>query len=212
MGDGATQPRSYPGIQVLRSRRRCSSVRIPSIEVTIFIARTLSGSSACPNGKPLRLRRVADLSRSGANQALLCCQVSTVAGGSMVMSKGCYHLGEMTAAMIRMYCPDCHRFAQFKRARLRGLGPDKPMPTMLPDLKPYNIGGGTSGPQCQLRYWDSMTPDARAEASAKASSFALAPNGQGSGWRRVVVGGPVRQLAISLEDIWRMASGGSVIE
>ena len=84
------------------------------------------------------------------------------------MSKGCYHLGEMTAAMIRLYCPECHRFAQFKRARLlQQFGPDKPMPSMLRDLKPCNIGGGTSGPQCQLRYWDSMTPEARAEAIAR---------------------------------------------
>ena len=81
------------------------------------------------------------------------------------MSKGCYHLGEMTAAMIRLYCPECHRFAQFKRAKLlERFGPDKPMPTMLRDLKLCDIGGATSGPQCQLRYWDSMTGEARAGA------------------------------------------------
>ena len=67
------------------------------------------------------------------------------------MPKGCYHLGEMTAAMIRLDGPECHRLAQFKRAKLQ-FGTDKPMPTMLRDLKPYNIGGATSGPQCQLRY------------------------------------------------------------
>ena len=84
------------------------------------------------------------------------------------MSRGCYHLGEMTAAMIRLYCPDCHRFAQFKRAKLlERFGPDKPMPTMLRDLKPCDFGGGTSGPQCQLRYWDSMTAEARSEAIGK---------------------------------------------
>jgi hypothetical protein len=153
-------------------------VRIPSIEVTIFIARTLSGSSACPNGKPLRLRRVADLSRSGAESGTsLLPSFDRWPTVAWVMPKGCYHLGEMTAAMIRLYCPECHRLAQFKRAKLQ-FGTDKPMPTMLRDLKPYNIGGGTSGPQCQLRYWDSMTPDARAEASAKASSFVLRPTGK----------------------------------
>lgn len=84
------------------------------------------------------------------------------------MSKGCYHLGEVTAAMIRLYCPDCHRFAQFKRvALLERFGADKPMPTMLRDLKPCAIGNSLSGPQCQLRYWDAMTLDARAEATAK---------------------------------------------
>ena len=89
-------------------------------------------------------------------QAVFCCQVCS-------MSKGCYHLGEITA--IRLYCPECHRFAQFKRASLlKRFGPDKPMPTMLRDLKPCNIGNSLSGPQCQL---DAMTPEARAEARAK---------------------------------------------
>jgi hypothetical protein len=84
------------------------------------------------------------------------------------MSKGCYHLGEMTTAMIRLYCPECHRFAQFRRAKLLDrFGSDKPMPTMLRDLKPCNVGNSLSGPQCQLRYFDSMTPKARAEAISK---------------------------------------------
>jgi hypothetical protein len=84
------------------------------------------------------------------------------------MNKGCYHLGEMSAAMIRLYCSQCHRFAQFKRAALlKRFGPDKVMPSMLRDLKPCDIGNSFSGPQCQLRYWDSMTAEARAEASAK---------------------------------------------
>ena len=61
------------------------------------------------------------------------------------MVKGCYHLGEMTAAMIRLYCSVCHRFAQFKRTTLLDrFGPDKVMPSMLRDLKPCNVGGGTS--------------------------------------------------------------------
>jgi hypothetical protein len=84
------------------------------------------------------------------------------------MSKGCYHLGEIAAAMIRLYCPECHRFAQFKRvALLERFGADKPMPTMLRDLKPCDIGDSLSGPQCQLRYWDSMTDERRGEAIAK---------------------------------------------
>jgi hypothetical protein len=87
---------------------------------------------------------------------------------ALTMSKGCYQLGEMTAAMIRLYCPECHRFAQLKRTTLlERFGPDKPMPSMLPELKPCSIGGGTSGPQCQLRYWDSMTAEARAEAISR---------------------------------------------
>jgi hypothetical protein len=84
------------------------------------------------------------------------------------MGKGCYHLGEITAAMIRLYCPKCHRLAQFKRTTLlKQFGPDKPMPTMLRDLKPCDIGNSLSGPQCQLRYWDAMTEAARSEAINK---------------------------------------------
>jgi hypothetical protein len=84
------------------------------------------------------------------------------------MSKGCYHLGEMTAAMIRLYCPECHRFAQFRTSGLlERFGPDMPMPSMLGKMKPCNIGNGTSGPQCQLVYWDAMTAERRAGAVAR---------------------------------------------
>jgi hypothetical protein len=69
------------------------------------------------------------------------------------MSKGAYTLTDIDWPVVRLYCPQCHRFAQFKRTTLlKRFGPDKPMPSMLRDLKPCAIGGGTSGPQCQLRY------------------------------------------------------------
>jgi hypothetical protein len=84
------------------------------------------------------------------------------------MGKGCYHLGEMKVAMIRLYCPECHRFAQFRTTRLlERFGPDMAMPSMLRELKPCNIGSGTSGPQCQLVYWDAMTAERRAEAVSR---------------------------------------------
>ena len=74
----------------------------------------------------------------------------------------------MTTAMIRLYCPECHRFAQFRTTGLlKRFGPDMPMPSMLCKLKPCNIGPGTSGPECQLIYWDAMTVDRRAEAVAR---------------------------------------------
>lgn len=50
---------------------------------------------------------------------------------------------------------------------LKQFGADKPMPTMLRDLKPCNVGNSLSGPQCQLRYWDSITSEVRAEAGAR---------------------------------------------
>lgn len=53
----------------------------------------------------------------------------------------------LAAAMIQIYCPECHRFAQFKRtALLERFGPDQAMPTMLRDMKPCNVGNPLSGP------------------------------------------------------------------
>ena len=41
-------------------------------------------------------------------------------------------MGEIDWLMVRIYCPECHRFAQFKRGKLlERFGPDKPMPPML---------------------------------------------------------------------------------
>jgi hypothetical protein len=70
--------------------------------------------------------------------------------------------------MVRRYCSECYRFAQFRwTTLLERFGPDKVMPSTLRDLKPCSIGNSLSGPRCQLRYWDSMTPEVRAEAIAK---------------------------------------------
>ena len=81
------------------------------------------------------------------------------------MSKGAYSLSDINWPMVRLYCSECHRFAQFKRTTLiERFGPEKVMPSMLRDLKPCDVGNSLSGPQCQLRYWNSMTPEARAEA------------------------------------------------
>jgi hypothetical protein len=64
-----------------------------------------------------------------------------------------------------MYCPECHRFAQFRRAGLIDrFGPDQPMPTLLRVLKPCSIGGSMSGPQCQLAYFDRLQAERQAAA------------------------------------------------
>jgi hypothetical protein len=95
------------------------------------------------------------------------------------MANGAYSLGEIDWSMVRLYCSECHRFAQFKRATLlKRFGPDKVTPSMLRDMKPCDIGNSLSGPQCQLCYWDAMTPEARAEAVTKGGlpkSWTLAP-------------------------------------
>jgi hypothetical protein len=84
------------------------------------------------------------------------------------MGKGAYSLGEIDWPMVRLYCWECHRFAQFKRTTLLArFGPNKIMPSMLRDLKPCNIGNSLSGPQCQLGSWDRMMSEGRAEAISK---------------------------------------------
>jgi hypothetical protein len=84
------------------------------------------------------------------------------------VTKGAYTLSAIDWPVVRLYCPQCHHFAQFRRAALlQRFGFYKVMPSMLGDLKPCDIGGSTSGQQCQLRYWDSMTDAARVEAIAR---------------------------------------------
>jgi hypothetical protein len=42
------------------------------------------------------------------------------------MIKGAYTLSDIDWPVVRLYCPQCHRFAQFKRsALLQRFGPDK---------------------------------------------------------------------------------------
>jgi hypothetical protein len=69
------------------------------------------------------------------------------------MTKGAYTLSDIHWPVVRLYCPEYHRFAQFRRSTLlERFGPAKVMPSRLGDLKPCGIGGSTSGPQCQLRW------------------------------------------------------------
>jgi len=84
------------------------------------------------------------------------------------MPKGAYALMDIDWPVVRLYCSQCHRFTQFKRTTLlQRFGLGRPMPTILGGLKPCDAGNSLSGPQCQLRYWDSMAPEVRAEAIAK---------------------------------------------
>jgi hypothetical protein len=84
------------------------------------------------------------------------------------MTRGCYQLRDISDPMVRMYCPDCHRFAQFRRAGLlERFGADQPMPSLLRILKPCSIGNSMSGPQCQLAYFDRLTPERQAATIAR---------------------------------------------
>jgi hypothetical protein len=43
------------------------------------------------------------------------------------MAKGYYTLADQRDPIVRLYCPDCHRFAQFRRAGLiECFGADQP--------------------------------------------------------------------------------------
>jgi hypothetical protein len=84
------------------------------------------------------------------------------------MAHGAYDLKDIDWPMIRLYCPDCHRFAQFSRAGLvERFGADQCMPSLLRVLKPCSIGNSLSGPQCQLVFFDRLMPERQAEAVAR---------------------------------------------
>jgi hypothetical protein len=50
------------------------------------------------------------------------------------MVQGCYTLADGRDPVVRVYCPDCHRLAQFRRAGLiERFGPRHPMPDAAAD-------------------------------------------------------------------------------
>jgi hypothetical protein len=84
------------------------------------------------------------------------------------MAKGAHQLRDISDQTVRLYCPECHRFAQFRRDRLiERFGADKAMPSLLRILKPCSIGNSLSGPQCQLAYFARLMPERQAAAIAR---------------------------------------------
>jgi hypothetical protein len=71
--------------------------------------------------------------------------------------------------MVRLYCPECHRFAQFGRAGLLArFGAEIAMPDLLGRLRPCGRRSVEISRQpCQLAYWDCMSALRRREALAK---------------------------------------------
>jgi hypothetical protein len=80
-------------------------------------------------------------------------------------------LGAFPWATVRLYCKDCHRFAQFQRARLiERFGGEIHGHTLLNRLAPCDrVGkaGSVGFTPCQLVYFDLMSPERRAEALAR---------------------------------------------
>jgi hypothetical protein len=79
--------------------------------------------------------------------------------------KGAYTLRDISWPVVRIYCPTCHRFAQYSRAGL--VERFHNMPGILSKLRPCHGKGSGAVPSCQLGYWDSMTAERRREALAK---------------------------------------------
>jgi hypothetical protein len=90
------------------------------------------------------------------------------------MSDNPESLGAFRWRMVRLYCPDCHRFAQYRKTTLmERFGGEIHGHTLLVKLKPCDRRTeGVGAVPCQLRYWDLMRREAREKALA-----AMARNG-----------------------------------
>jgi len=81
--------------------------------------------------------------------------------------KGTYTLSDEREPMVRLYCPDCHRFAQFGRAGLiERFGAEHDMPSLLSKLRPCDRPNDMSN-RCRLVYFDRLAPERQAEAIAR---------------------------------------------
>jgi hypothetical protein len=88
-------------------------------------------------------------------------------------------LGAFRWATVRLYCPDCHRFAQFSKAGLiMRFGAEIHGHTLLNRLLPCDRRtDGVGAVPCQLRYWDRMSREAREKALAEMESRGGLPKG-----------------------------------
>lgn len=76
-------------------------------------------------------------------------------------------IGSFPFPVVRLYCPDCHRFAQYRLVGLvERFGADLHCHALLTELKPCNKGNDTWS-RCQLVYFDFMSPQSRRAALDK---------------------------------------------
>jgi hypothetical protein len=76
---------------------------------------------------------------------------------------------EIKDPVVRVYCPECHRFAQFGRAGLvERFGADEPMPSLLRILKSCTVGDGMSGRSVSLYTSIGSCPSAKLKPSPAA--------------------------------------------
>src|SRR5262245_58605745 len=93
------------------------------------------------------------------------------------MARGSTDLKAFSGAMVRLYCPDCRRFAQFRRQTLIDRFGDVTMPDLLKHLKPCERTDGIGSAPCQLVYWDRMAVERRRQAIEAMASKGGLPRG-----------------------------------
>jgi hypothetical protein len=88
-------------------------------------------------------------------------------------------LGAFNGRMVRLYCPDCHRFAQYgKTTLIERFGGEIHGHTLLIKLKPCERRTeGVGAVPCQLRYWDRMSREAREKARTEMADRSGLPRG-----------------------------------
>jgi hypothetical protein len=88
-------------------------------------------------------------------------------------------LGAFRWTTVRLYCPDCHQFAQFnKKGLVERFGGEIHGHTPLIKLKPCaRRTEGVGAVPCQLRYWDLMSREAREKALAEMAGKGGLPKG-----------------------------------
>jgi hypothetical protein len=80
------------------------------------------------------------------------------------MAHGARELGDFPEAMVRLYCAECHRFAQYGRERLvERFGRDQSLPSLLDKLTPCPRVKDQRRP-CQVTYFDLLPAEARQRA------------------------------------------------
>ena len=83
------------------------------------------------------------------------------------MAHGSTDLGAFEFPLVRVYCPECHRFAQFRKEGLvERFGTEVAMPDLLHKIQPCDRPNDDRS-RCRLIYYDFMSPERRQAALDK---------------------------------------------
>ena len=104
---------------------------------------------------------------------------------SWAMTSGAHCLEDLDWPVVRLYCPDCGRFAQFRRATLiERFGPDQNMPDMLRLLQPCDRPNDMRD-RCRLVYWDRLKADSASLVVAHCTGTGSSRPAEGASYRSV---------------------------